>query len=118
MMSTTSKLLKKLYCVLGEKSEGNTVSEFLDYLFGDEELAKELVFQGERREGVVGELQTRIKKGGKSVEGIKIIKNAEGKNVFILDNSNLSYVSDVTVKFLIEATKIKLEFFKKKTSSN
>jgi hypothetical protein len=108
-MSTTSKVLKKLYYVLGEKSEGITVSEFWDYLFEDKVLSEELVFQGERREGVVVGLQTRIKKGGKSVEGIKIIKNAEGKNVFILDNNNLSYVSDVTVKFLNEATKMELE---------
>ncbi|MBL1228027.1 hypothetical protein IW492_02125 [Enterococcus sp. BWB1-3] len=108
-MSTTSKVLKKLYYVLGEKSEGITVSDFWDYLFEDKELAKELIYDGQRREGIVVGLQTRIKKGGKSVEGIKIIKNADGKNVFILNNNNLSYLTSVTEKYLKEATKIKLE---------
>ncbi|MFD1899343.1 hypothetical protein GQR36_02960 [Enterococcus termitis] len=64
-MSTTSKVLKKLYTVLEEKSEGITVSEFWDYLFEDKELAKELVFDGERREGIVVRLQTQIKKVGR-----------------------------------------------------
>ena len=108
-MSTTSKVLKKLYYVLGEKSEGITVSEFWDYLFDDEELAKELVFDGQRREGIVVGLQTRIKKGGKAVEGIKIIKNADGKNVFILNDNNLGYLTSVNTKYLKEATKIKLD---------
>ncbi|MBO0424160.1 hypothetical protein JZO84_14965 [Enterococcus plantarum] len=108
-MSTTSRVLKKLYTVLGEKSEGITVSEFWEYLFEDKELAKELMFDGERREGIVVGLQTRIKKGGKAVEGIKIIKNVEGKNVFILNDNNLNYLGSVTHKYIKEATKIKLE---------
>ncbi|MFD2305274.1 hypothetical protein [Enterococcus termitis] len=108
-MSTTSKVLKKLYTVLEEKSEGITVSEFWDYLFEDKELAKELVFDGERREGIVVRLQTQIKKGGKAVEGIKIIKNAEGKNVFILNSNNLNYLAGMSNKYLKEATSIKLE---------
>ncbi|ALS38493.1 hypothetical protein ABID30_002195 [Enterococcus rotai] len=108
-MSTTSKVLKKLYTVLGEKSEGITVSEFWNYLFEDKELAKELVFDGERREGIVVGLQTRIKKGGKAVEGIKIIKNVEGKNVFILTNNNLNYLAGISNKYLQEAISIKLE---------
>ncbi|PZL73030.1 hypothetical protein CI088_09155 [Enterococcus plantarum] len=108
-MSTTSKVLKKLYYILGEKSEGITVSEFWNYLFEDKELAKELVFDGERREGIVVGLQTRIRKGGKAVEGIKIIKNGEGKNVFILNNNNLNYLAGVSNKYLKEATTVKLE---------
>lgn len=108
-MSTTSKVLKKLYYVLGEKSEGITVSEFWDYLFDDEELAKELVFDGQRREGIVVGLQTRIKKGGKAVEGIKIFKNADGKNVFILNDNNFGYLTSVSTKYLKEATKIELD---------
>jgi hypothetical protein len=54
--STTSKVLKNLYTALGEKSEGITVSEFWEYLFEDKKLTKELVFNGERREGIVNEL--------------------------------------------------------------
>lgn len=108
-MSTTSKVLEKLYGVLGEKNEGITVSEFWDYLFEDKELSEELTYDGVRREGIVVGLQTRIRKGGKSVDGIKIIKNADGKNVFILDNNNLAYLNSVSKKYLKEATKIKLE---------
>ncbi|MBO0421438.1 hypothetical protein [Enterococcus plantarum] len=71
-MSTTAKVLEKMNLLLKENESGLTSEELWVELMLDKELSKELVDKnGNRRNGVVVGLTTRIKTG--KVDNIKVI---------------------------------------------
>lgn len=104
-MSTTAKVLEKMHILLKENESGLTSDKLWEELMSDKELSKELIDKnGNRRNGVVVGLTTRIKNG--KVENIKVIKNSSNKLVYIASKNNMNFVSKLTNKFIGDVQKL------------
>ncbi|MBO0467497.1 hypothetical protein JZO73_08095 [Enterococcus plantarum] len=106
-MSTTAKVLEKMNMLLANNESGLTSEELWAELMSDKELSKELVDKnGNRRNGVVVGLTTRIKTG--KVENIKVIKNNDNKLVYISCKNNIEFVNKLTNKFIEDIKKLEM----------
>ena len=108
-MSTTLKIKKELIRLvnLEEYSAGLTVKEAWKQL-EKTDFAKELYnSKGQRRDGTLVGLTTRIKSG--KVEGLKVVKNSDYRIVYVADGNELDYLSNLTNKFLSEADNFKVK---------
>lgn len=104
-MSTTAKVLEKMYNLLSKNESGLTSDELWEELMSDNELSKELIDKnGKRRNGVVVGLTTRIKSG--KIENIRVLKGSDNKLVYISSSCNLEFVSKLTNKFISDIEKI------------
>lgn len=110
-MSTTAKVLEKMHILLKENESGLTSDKLWGELMSDSTLSKELIDKnGNRRNGVVVGLTTRIKNG--KVENIRVIKNNDNKLVYIACENNLGYVKKLTHKFIGDIKKLEFGDFK------
>lgn len=106
-MSTTAKVLEKMYILLKENESGLTSDKLWEELMSDSTLSKELIDKnGNRRNGVVVGLTTRIKNG--KVENIRVIKNNDNKLVYIACENSLDYVNKLTLKFIGDIKKLEM----------
>lgn len=104
-MSTTAKVLEKMYILLKENESGLTSDKLWEELMSDSTLSKELIDKnGNRRNGVVVGLTTRIKNG--KVENVKVIKNSSNQLVYIASKNNMNFVSKLTNKFIGDVQKL------------
>lgn len=104
-MSTTAKVLEKMYNLLSKNESGLTSEELWEELMSDKELSKELLDKnGKRRNGVVVGLTTRIKNC--KVDNIRVIKNSNNKLVYIASGNNLNFVGKLTNKFIVDVRKL------------
>lgn len=108
-MSTTSKIKNALVQMLNEEENkaGLTVSEVWNKLEQTEFKAELFNKAGERRNGTLVGLTTRIKEG--KVEGIKVVKNSANNLVYVASSNQVEYLVNLTSKYIEETTKSKIK---------
>lgn len=108
-MSTTAKIKEELVRLLSleENKAGLTVNQVWEKL--EQTDFKEELYnsKGERRNGTLVGLTTRIKNG--QVDGIKVVKNSTNNLVYVASSNQVEYLFNLTDKYLKEATAYKLK---------